>query len=211
MRPEIGALSPGETARARTLLACAFRDNPLNVAVIGAASTPARRERCNAVGMRNLLRAAARHGVVLGARVAGRPVGVLVAAPPGAFPFPAPPPGAQLRTLLVQGLRVASRWRDVFEALERGRPSEEHWYLGLLGVDPRSQGAGVGTALLGHWLPQVDAEGHPAYLETDREENLRFYGRQGFGVVGEIDVLGVRVWRLRRAAAGVVSSPPRMR
>ncbi len=92
--------------------------------------------------------------------------------------FPAPAFGAQLRTLFVQGLQVAARWRTVFEALQQRHPFEPHWYLGLLGADPPLQGRGLGSALLEAWLPTVDGDALPAYLETDREENLRFYGRR---------------------------------
>ena len=210
-RPVVEPLEPAAFAEAAALLARAFRDNPLNVAVIGARTSPQRRERCNAVIMRNLLRVAAGSGVLLGVRYAGVLAGALVAAPPYAFPFPAPGAGAQLRALLVQGLRVASRWREVFERLQRRRPVEAHAYLGILGVEPSLQRRGVGRAALGDWLARVDAEGLPAYLETDREENLSFYGRAGFGVVDALDVLGVRVWCLRRGPAEAVSAAAALR
>ncbi|MCC6640195.1 MAG: GNAT family N-acetyltransferase [Deltaproteobacteria bacterium] len=204
-RPVVDPLEPTAFAEAAALLARAFRDNPLNVAVIGAGASARRRERCNAVVMRNLLRVAAGSGVLLGVRYAGVLAGGLVAAPPYGFPFPAPGVGAQLRALLVQGLRVAARWREAFERLQRRRPIEAHAYLGLLGVEPSLQRRGVGAAALEAWLARVDADGLPAYLETDREENLRFYGRVGFGIVGEIEVLGARVWCMRRPPAMAVS------
>jgi hypothetical protein len=42
----------------------------------------------------------------------------------------------------------------------------------------------------------------PAYLETDSEENVRFYERRGFSLDGETSILGVRAWRMKRAPAG---------
>jgi hypothetical protein len=48
----------------------------------------------------------------------------------------------------------------------------------------------------------VDADGAPAYLETDAAGNLRFYERAGFEVVEEIWALGVRIWTMRRPAVG---------
>jgi hypothetical protein len=48
----------------------------------------------------------------------------------------------------------------------------------------------------------VDADGAPAYLETDAAANLRFYERAGFEVVEEIWALGVRIWTMRRPTAG---------
>jgi hypothetical protein len=35
-------------------------------------------------------------------------------------------------------------------------------------------------------LDQCDTEGLPAYLETQKESNLAFYGRYGFEVADEI-------------------------
>jgi hypothetical protein len=41
-------------------------------------------------------------------------------------------------------------------------------------------------------------KGERSYLETDKAENLAFYGARGFVVVGQADVLGVPNWFLRR-------------
>ena len=37
-----------------------------------------------------------------------------------------------------------------------------------------------------------------AYLETDKIENVRFYERFGFRVVGGTDVLGTGTWFMNR-------------
>jgi len=93
-------------------------------------------------------------------------------------------------------LDVARLLTDV----ERARPAEPHWYLGVLGTDPPRQGRGVGSALLGAVLPRVDEEGRPTYLETSKEENIAFYARHGFAVTGEIDAAhgGPRLWLMWR-------------
>jgi GNAT superfamily N-acetyltransferase len=44
----------------------------------------------------------------------------------------------------------------VFEQMGRYHPSEPHWYLPLMGVDPSQQGKGFGSALLQHTLIQCD-------------------------------------------------------
>ena len=207
----VAPLRAGDRNRASGVLARAFRDNPLNLAVIGAASSPARRQRCNAVTMENLLRVAQGRGLVLGMHVGERLGGVLVATPPYAWPFPPPPLGGQLRALLVQGLRVAAGWRTAFEALEARHPTEPHWYLGILGVEPALQRRGLGRAALAALQTRVDAAGLPAYLETDREENLRLYGGAGFEVTEELDVLGAHIWCLRRPARKAISPPTGLR
>ena len=84
--------------------------------------------------------------------------------------------------------------------LERERPLDPHWYLAVLGTDPRHQGRGVGAALLGRALARCDAEGLPAYLESSKRSNLPFYERFGFCVLGEIRLeSGPILWRMLRA------------
>lgn len=205
----IADLGDAGRQQAINLLARAFRDNPLNVAVIG--GTDARRRlRSNLYGMRSLLLAAAVHGDILAASTAGRVAGVLISVPPGAYPLPPPPVVQRLRCLLGQGWRVATRWGRVFTALRAHHPLEPSWYLGTLGVDPAFQGQGVGSALLVRWLEGVDREGSAAYLETDVLANVGFYARAGFELKGEVEVLGVPIWRMwRPATAGEISTGER--
>jgi ribosomal protein S18 acetylase RimI-like enzyme len=86
----------------------------------------------------------------------------------------------------------------VFEALDALHPIEPLGYLGSLGVDPDFQRRGVGTALLDRWLAELDRDTVGAYLETDGRQTVGFYQHRGFEVAGETDVLGVRIWRMRR-------------
>jgi GNAT superfamily N-acetyltransferase len=202
--PSLGSLSQADCELAAQVLARAFRDNPLNRAVIGSRD-PSRRERTNVYGLRAVLPVARRHGLALAARRSGVLVAALVATAPHYYPLPAPPLWARARTLLGQGLRVSGRWAEVFRALDAAHPPEPHWYLGTLGVDPKLQGCGVGTALLCHWLERVDADSRPAYLETDRPENLAFYGRRGFETCQELEVLGAPIWCMRREASAAAS------
>jgi ribosomal protein S18 acetylase RimI-like enzyme len=201
----IAPLPPSDLPAAIRLLARAFRDNPLNRAVLRRRGAAAR-QRSNEHGMRAHLPVALGSGRLLGAQRGGALAGVLIAAPPWSYPFPRPSAGARLRCLLGQGLGVASHWAQVYAALDQRHPREEHWYLGTLGVDPDRWGRGVGTALLARWLAEVDRDALPAWLETDRERNVGFYQRAGFGVEEQIEVLGVPIWLMRRAAA---SSPDR--
>jgi ribosomal protein S18 acetylase RimI-like enzyme len=193
----IAALELGDHREAADVLARAFRDNPLNVAVIGNAN-PERRVRSNLHGMRSLLPVAEIHGRALAARSGGRVVGALISTPPGAFPLPPPALPARIRCLLGQGLRVAVRWGRVFDILQAHRSPERSWYLGTLGVDPGFQGRGVGSALVATWLEAVDRDRSLAFLETDTASNVRVYGRAGFEVVEEVAVFGAVVWRMRR-------------
>jgi GNAT superfamily N-acetyltransferase len=79
--------------------------------------------------------------------------------------------------------------KDVFAVLEqmgRFHPSEPHWYLPLMGVDPRRQGHGYGSALMRHALAACDRGGSPAYLESTNPRNVALYEHHGFELLGTI-------------------------
>jgi len=80
----------------------------------------------------------------------------------------------------------------------RHDPLDQHWHLGPVGVLPPHQGKGIGTKLLSRFCKEVDACLAPAYLETDTDKNVRFYGRFGFQVVEETEIFDVKnsyMWR----------------
>jgi GNAT superfamily N-acetyltransferase len=120
-------------------------------------------------------------------------------------PYPKP---AKLR----ERLAMAARWyfalgRRASEVgvqlarIERAHPPEPHWYLAVLGTDPRHQGRGVGSALLAPILARCDADRVPAYLESSKRSNVPFYERHGFRVLGELAIAnGPVIWRMQREA-----------
>ncbi len=84
---------------------------------------------------------------------------------------------------------VADEQEKVFGFLEQMgeyHPTERHWYLPFIGVDPRKQGAGYGSALLKHALKNADRDQLPAYLEATSAGSKRLYERFGFKAIGEI-------------------------
>ena len=86
-----------------------------------------------------------------------------------------------------------------FEQLEALHPQTPHWYLYALGTDPEHQGKGIGSALFEPMLARCDAESRLAYLEASRPENVPYYQRFGFEVIGEFAMpRGPVVWRMRR-------------
>jgi len=65
-------------------------------------------------------------------------------------------------------------------------PTEPHWYLPFIGVDPVMQGAGYGSALLKYALVFADRDKLPAYLEATSPASRRLYERHGFEAIGEV-------------------------
>lgn len=83
--------------------------------------------------------------------------------------------------------------------VDRRHPTQPHWYLALLGTDPGAQGRGLAGAVLSPVLGRCDLEGVPAYTETQKEENVAWYGRRGFEMIDELHVRGAPpIWRLWR-------------
>jgi ribosomal protein S18 acetylase RimI-like enzyme len=77
---------------------------------------------------------------------------------------------------------------SMFEQMNRYHPSEPHWHLPLIGVDPASQGRGIASALLRHTLEQCDRQKVMAYLEATSPRNVPLYERHGFEARGSIQV-----------------------
>jgi ribosomal protein S18 acetylase RimI-like enzyme len=81
--------------------------------------------------------------------------------------------------------------QEIFAFVERmdsSHPSEPHWYLPMIGVDPAKQGNGYGSALLKHALERCDGEGKLAYLESSSPRSIPLYRRHGFELLGTIQV-----------------------
>ena len=112
-------------------------------------------------------------------------VGAALWLPPGIRP------DEEALTAVLQRSVAANRQADVFavfERMARYHPSEPHWYLPLIGVDPVHQGKGHGSALLQHALLQCDRDHAPAYLESTNPANIPLYERHGFAVLATIQV-----------------------
>ncbi|HEY2386141.1 MAG TPA: N-acetyltransferase [Candidatus Binatia bacterium] len=75
-----------------------------------------------------------------------------------------------------------------FMHMEQAHPTEPHWYLPLIGVEPNAQGRGLGAELMRFALARCDREGTVAYLESSNPQNISLYRRCGFEEMGEIKV-----------------------
>jgi GNAT superfamily N-acetyltransferase len=77
---------------------------------------------------------------------------------------------------------------SIFEQMAKHHPSEPHWYLPLIGVDPANQGKGHGDALISYALERCDRDKALAYLESTTPRNISLYRRHGFEALGTIQV-----------------------
>jgi GNAT superfamily N-acetyltransferase len=100
---------------------------------------------------------------------------------------------------------VGARTLEVLSAalaeMARFEPSEPHFYLRSIGVDPSRQGLGYGSALVTAGLEECDRRGLPAYLEATSAESRVLYERHSFEVTGEVRVEDAPpVWPMLRPA-----------
>ena len=117
------------------------------------------------------------------AHVAGEFAGAALWLPPGVHPDE-----ETMGALMAQTVPEANQadMFTVFEQMGAYHPTEPHWYLPMIGVDPIQQGRGIGSALLKHALAACDRDGVPAYLESSNPKNVPLYQRHGFEVIGSI-------------------------
>ncbi len=111
--------------------------------------------------------------------------GVALWLPPGVHP------DADQMGQLMEGTTSPAARTDgssIFEQMAKYHPSEPHWYLPLIGVDPAHQGRGHGDALMAHVLERCDRDKAPAYLESTNPRNISLYRRHGFEALGTIRV-----------------------
>jgi GNAT superfamily N-acetyltransferase len=123
---------------------------------------------------------------------------------------PAPDVLEQLDRAAVTALgRRREEIREVERLVHRMRPAGPHWYLATIGTVAARRRQGCGSAVLAPVLGRVDRLGATAYLETSAPENLRFYGRLGFEVVGHLDDLphgAPDTWGMQRVPGAVAQA-----
>jgi ribosomal protein S18 acetylase RimI-like enzyme len=198
---DIVRLNAGQLAAARRMLERAFFDYPL---MVYACPDAGRRSR----GVRSLytaiLRDAQRYGEIY---TSPGVEGVACWLPPG---VPLPTLVREVRAGLL-GLPLAFGWQAFRTLIGYGQwhaklhhelTSGPHWFLATIGVDPASQGRGVGSALLEAILMKADEQRLPCYLETHGEKSARLYERHGFETVRlfEVPRHPVPVWAMLRRA-----------
>lgn len=125
--------------------------------------------------------------------------------PPSRWHLPARRQLALLPSLVrIAGARTP-RFLRLSALVESKHPAERpHWYLPALGVEPGSQGRGLGSRLMFPVLERCDRDGVPAHLEASTPRNRALYERHGFEVTEELQLPrgGPPIWLMWREPRG---------
>ena len=181
-------LDRGTLREIAVLGARSFYDDPF---FIHLSSDPTHRVRGITLYLRTHIAVLGDSAQVSGARNGdGILVGICVWQKPGTYPLPIAQQVRETvgstRALIPEPSALATGLKYTF-ALEKARPKEDHWYLCLLAADPMAWRRGIGTALLEPSLAELDRDGLPCYLETQKEANLAFYHRFGFDLTDRLE------------------------
>jgi ribosomal protein S18 acetylase RimI-like enzyme len=203
--PSVAPLAPARIREAAAMLARSFDDDPLSLALFPG---PRRRRWSLHAFMVASIRDALRHGEVWAASDGSRVIGAAAWLGEGSYPLSSGRVARQAFAALVAMLSpgTLSLGARLITETQAVHPKDPHWYLAVLGVEPSEQGRGVGARLLQPVLVRLDREERGAYLETSKERNIAWYGRQGFDLTRTLEVrTGAppiwTMWRTSRTVA----------
>lgn len=195
--PEARRCAPDDRAAVVASVARAFDDDP--VWGFALRQEPAKRESAYRATVEAALDVFGKYGLTFCTNGAE---GASIWAPPGSWQISL---FDEVRLLPVYlrscGLARLRRGMRGMDSMKRVHPTEPHYYLYLIGVDPSHQGKGLGSALMKDMLERCDRERTPAYLESTKETNLAFYRRHGFEVRDTIAFAGdgPPIWTMWRS------------
>ncbi len=133
---------------------------------------------------------------LLGVEDSGRLVGVLGVGLAADTPWPDSLKQTYQEFGDVAGAEAVARLEAYSQLADSGRPEQPHIHVAMIGVDPNSQGRGVGRALLAavQAMSRQDASSLGVSLDTENEASKRFYEACGYHCTGEHDLGGVTIW-----------------
>jgi ribosomal protein S18 acetylase RimI-like enzyme len=183
---------------AAMVLARAFVDDPVTVAVYRNFS-PDRRVRALGVDFREEVLECVRCGYPLQVVENDKVIAAAVIYQPGAYPLPALTQWRFLaKSFLGNGLYDIRNWMRWLDEVDKLHPTEPHYYLEYLGVEPAKQGKQVGSALMRSLICKADEQHVGCYLENANPRNVPFYQRFGFQITSQREIIGIQSWFMWR-------------
>jgi ribosomal protein S18 acetylase RimI-like enzyme len=139
-------------------------------------------------------------GFHLGVLRRGTLAGVAGITPPESKPWTEALQARRDELTAIIGAEASARFDRFGECAERYRPLGPHFFLGVIGVEPRFRRAGYGRALLD--ALHAAAEAHPTatgvYLDTEDPANVALYARFGYRVIAHQRLDNLDIWSMWR-------------
>jgi ribosomal protein S18 acetylase RimI-like enzyme len=185
------------------VLARAFRDDPVAVAILRGLS-PEVRIKTLTISFDADLQTCGPRGCPLQVdqdKIAGA---AIIIHRPDMYPLPVSAQTGLLWKVFTKGLVTSwspssfGRWLKWLAAIEKKHPAEPHYYLEFVGIDTPFQGKGLGSLLLQRLVGWADEEGMGCHLETGNPRNVPLYRRFGFQTTAEEEIIGVHTWFMWR-------------
>ena len=191
---QITRLDAKDTAKATEVLFAAFERDPLMSYFFGdryqdlAGCTM--QYVCDRANLLNL--------PLLGALVEGEIQGVALVVPPE---MKGETPQLDEQFDIAVGEKVIARLEKYLKIKEAYQPKQAHFYLDILGVLPKSQGQGIGKALLEaiHKMSEESSQSYGVALDTENKNNVDLYRRFGYSVSATNNLENLKVWSMFRA------------
>jgi ribosomal protein S18 acetylase RimI-like enzyme len=197
-KPTTCPITSLSSSQAAEVLGRAFVDDPVSVAVYQNFSAE-RRERALFNDFTEEIPLCIRKGNPIQVNQGGKVVAAAVIYPPGAYPLPAYDSWKLLlKSILMNGLYNIRSWIKWLNQVDKYHPTEAHYYLEYLGVDPVHQGKGFGSLLLKTMTLRADEVGVGCYLENANPRNISFYQKSGFQIIREMEIIGLPAWFMWR-------------
>jgi ribosomal protein S18 acetylase RimI-like enzyme len=188
--------------QAAQVLARAFVDDPVTIASFPKFSAE-RRIAALTVDFSDELICCIRKGIPLQVNEDGKVIGCAVIYPPGAYPLSAFDQWMLLiKSFVGNGFYDIRSWMAWLDEVDKIRPSEPHYYLEYLGVEPDKQGKAVGSALMQTLARLSDEAQVGCYLENANPRNVVFYQRFGFQVMQSKEIINIPSWFMWRPPQG---------
>jgi len=83
-----------------------------------------------------------------------------------------------------KNLHILRKNDDFSEELHKKLAPDPHWYLSVIGIDPKHQGKGIGRRMISFMINYIDHK--TIFLETNSEKNVNLYKHFGFRILHKV-------------------------
>jgi GNAT superfamily N-acetyltransferase len=195
---EILPTNPQSSRQVAQVLGKAFENDPVSIAVYKNYAA-GKRLRALTVDFSIELSVCIHKGYPIHVKEDGKIVAAAMIYPPGTYPLSIIDQWLIVfKSFFMNGFYDIRNWLKWLEEIDKNHPTEAHYYLEYIGVEPGYQGKGYGSSLIKHLIHKADELGVGCYLENANPLNLPFYQHFGFQITSEKEIIGLPSWFMWR-------------